>query len=93
MSEYPETPELDKRQWEVLDTGKNVVVQDFYDWLHEQGLHICRMEDETDGWGSPRYMPDPRQPEQLMADFFGIDLNKIEAERRAILDHIRSVNQ
>lgn len=30
------------------------------------------------------------RPEELMADFFGIDLKKIESERRALLDALRA---
>lgn len=30
------------------------------------------------------------QPEELLAEYFGIDLDKIESERRAILEAIRS---
>ena len=36
------------------------------------------------------YYSDGRRPETLMANFFGIDENKIESERRAILEAIRS---
>lgn len=35
---------------------------------------------------------DTRGPEQLMADFFGIDRNRIEAERMEILERIRKAN-
>jgi hypothetical protein len=38
----------------------------------------------------PKLLPVLSQPEQLMADFFGIDRNKIETERRALLDYMRS---
>lgn len=35
------------------------------------------------------YYSDGRSPQRLMADFFGIDENKIEVERRVLLDAIR----
>lgn len=76
------TPELD-RQKQVIDSGEAEMVQQFYDWLHEQGIRLCTLQDA--GRIEPRYMLDGRSPEQLMADYFGIDLTKIEAERRAIL--------
>jgi hypothetical protein len=38
----------------------------------------------------PKLLPVFVNPEQLMADFFGIDRDKIEAERRAILAHLQS---
>ena len=85
------TPELDK-QAEIINSGKAELLQDFYDWLtYDQGLRICRLDEgETSIWGDARYMPDYRQPEQLLADFFGINRDTIEAERRALLDRLRT---
>jgi hypothetical protein len=89
-----ETPELDK-QTEIIHSGQAGTVQDFIDWLGEQKYVLARYvpEDErTDDDGIYGEQPVAVfiQPEQLMADFFGIDRNKIEQERRAILDAIRS---
>lgn len=39
--------------------------------------------------GDTELVPDHRPPEQLLADFFGIDRDKIEDERRALLEAIR----
>lgn len=139
LRQSPQTPELD-RQHEVLESGKAQVVQDFYDWLVEQGYVLgkyqteitetCRgvrpdplwSESNCDGGfvkrttrkngeeihagivcpvcgGSgevtrslveSRLMPALVVPEQLMADYFGIDRDKVEAERRAILEYLRS---
>jgi hypothetical protein len=96
MTEIP-TPELDK-QLAIIHSGKAETVQEFYDWLtEEKGWVLARYvpEDERvddDGIYGEQPVPVYIQPEQLMADFFGIDRNKIEAERRAILDKIRSSN-
>lgn len=76
------TPELD-RQGEIIRSGRAETVQEFYDWLHEQGYRLCK-PDEDDA-----YLPTLAQPEQLMADFFGIDRNKIEVERRDLLKKLR----
>jgi hypothetical protein len=90
-----ETPELDK-QSEIIHSGKAEVVQDFYDWLHtEKKWVLARYVPEEERRGDDGiYGEQPVQvfisPEQLMADFFGIDRDKIEAERRAILDALRS---
>ena len=98
MSDSPETPELDKRKREVLDPGLNTVVQDFYDWLtQEKGYVLARYVPEEERFeGDGIYGEQPvavhLDPEQMMAEFFGIDLDKIEAERRALLDHLRSVS-
>ena len=42
----------------------------------------------TEGW-----VPDQRRPEQLLADWAGIDLNQVEAERRRGLAHLQAANQ
>jgi hypothetical protein len=38
---------------------------------------------------NPRFQPYTPHKEQLLADYFQIDLNKIEKERRALLDELR----
>jgi hypothetical protein len=85
--ETPPTPELDK-QSAIIKSGKAAVVQDFYDWLHnERGYQLCEpVPNSLHGYyGLASY----GGPEQLMADFFGIDRDKIETERRALLDMLR----
>lgn len=87
----PETPELDK-QAKIIDSGDAAVVQDFLDWLiEERGYTLCvPKEDSLHGY----YLPAPSYggPEQLMADFFGIDRDAVERERRALLDYLRTLN-
>jgi hypothetical protein len=34
----------------------------------------------------------PERHEQLLAEFHGIDLKKVEAERRQLLDDVRQMN-
>ena len=93
----PHTPELEK-QAEVVRSGKAEIVQEFYDWLHEEkGWVLARwvpVEERSTGDGIYGEQPVPVyvQPEQLMADFFGIDRDKIETERRAVLDAIREAH-
>lgn len=83
------TPELDK-QAEIINSGKAEVVQEFLDWLLEERQYtFCEpKEDSLHGY----YLPATSYagPERLMADFFGIDLKKIDEERRALLEAIRS---
>ncbi len=87
-----ETPELDK-QHKIIESGASDTLTEFYDWLHDQGYCIAEeieheWEDEYDDYGHMLH-PVRIRPEQLFADFFGIDLDKIETERRAILDALR----
>jgi len=66
-------------------------IGEFLDWLRvEKDLAICRhahYEDasEMDGW-----VPAGVSTETLLAEFFGIDLNKVEQEKRAILERLRA---
>jgi hypothetical protein len=38
------------------------------------------------------WVSDPRNTQTLLAEFFGIDLAKVESERRAMLEAVRSAN-
>jgi len=93
----PHTPELEK-QAEIVRSGKAEIVQEFYDWLHEEkGWVLARWvpteeRRSDDGIYGEQPVPVYVSPEQLMADFFGIDRDKIEAERRAVLDAIREAH-
>jgi hypothetical protein len=90
-----ETPELD-RQLAIVESGEPQTVQEFYDWLTmEKKWVLARYVPEEERRGDDGiYGEQPVQvyvqPGALMAEFFGIDLDKIEAERRAILDALRS---
>ena len=83
MSKYPDTPELDK-MLAFVKSGKAGTVQDFYDWLTDQGMGLWK---GRDGFG--RVKEHHPNPEQLLADFFGVDRAKVEVERRAVLRHVR----
>jgi hypothetical protein len=93
----PATPELD-RQAEIIHSGRSGTVQEFYDWLtQEKGYVLARYVSPEeryadDGIYGEQPVPVLVRPEDLMADFFGIDLNKIETERRALLDALRAMN-
>ena len=84
----PATPELDRLQNVVNDSG---VISGFLDWLSEQGWTICETSEDGPRWQD--YMPICLASEQLLARYFEIDLNRVEAERRAILEHLRKVRE
>ena len=72
-----------------MECEKMVVVKErsqelsnFVDWLREQSLWICEEVEE-------HWVPTRKSYEQLFADYFGIDLKKVEEERRALLEEIR----
>lgn len=104
MSDYPETPELDK-----ISAHKDVSqeIGSFIDWLATEArfgpqggegrreairaqklnaspVKLCLFDEAFDEW-----RPVGLSIEEILARYFEIDLNKVEEERRAILDHIR----
>ena len=100
--EHPGTPELDKL---MKVTEFSQPLGEFMTWLRDQGVHLRRwMEDDEqvvmryrsrqdDPGGQGFWADDPRSTEQLLADYFQIDLVKAEAERRALLEYMRALQE
>lgn len=97
MNQYPEHEKLHA----VVD--KSQAIGQFCDWLREEkGVVFCGAEHEHSegcGWlhGFPQcsYSKGQRQYfhfdiTKLLAEFFEIDLKKIEAEKGAMLEDIRA---
>jgi hypothetical protein len=79
----PETPELERQSAAIADGAHRV--GEFLDWLGEKGYHLGRYSE-----GGNAYDAGPR-PADLIAAFYDIDLNKIEQERRALLEYVREL--
>jgi hypothetical protein len=84
MSDYPEHEKLKKIQERSQACGE------FLEWLQdEKNLVLCHRpdfeteEDEEDQEGE--YFPAPISKMRLLAEFFDIDLDKLEDEKQAIL--------
>lgn len=82
MSNYPEHDKL-----RAIDSVEKQTVQNFIDWLcDESNLIIC----DFDGFGG-YYEYDGVYPqtrlsrEQIMAEYFGIELQKLSSEKDRIL--------
>ena len=74
---YPESDKVAAVSKESQACGE------FLDWLkQEKKLELCEREG---GEWLPTFCPTQR----LLEEFFGIDPNKLEAERRAMLDEMR----
>lgn len=84
MSALNDTPELDYQHL-IIESGQSELLAKFYDWLNENDYKICKWVEDPDSSG---FYPSAVHPEELFAKFFGIDLNKIEEERRAILKEL-----
>lgn len=80
MSDYPEHEKLSA----IKDQTQTI--HDFLEWCGQQGIQLCEFDERSDG-----YWP-ARREDDLLADWAGIDLKAIEAEKRQMLDQIRAMN-
>jgi len=79
MTEYPEHEKLKK----ISD--KSQAIGEFVDWLrYEKNIQLAQWRNGTD------MMPARALIRDLLAEFFDIDQDKIEEEKRAMLDEIRA---
>jgi len=95
MSEptYPEHEKLSAIQY------KSQTIGEFLDWLRgEKAIVLCRRQESTivrveDGWeGDPAgYYPAALTAEGLLTEYFGIDQERIEREKRAMLAKMREI--
>lgn len=79
----PETPELDKVQ-EVRDRSQTI--GEFLDWLPSQGIFLARYYEER---GLSTFAVNIQE---LLAEYFDIDLEVMEEEKRRLLSGV-SVEQ
>jgi len=86
VSGYPDAPECDRL---AAVAGESQQIGDFLDWLEERGIHLAQWV-TPDGYVEPRLVTVDRSFTQILADYFDIDLAKVERERRAILTHLRT---
>lgn len=89
MSQYPEHEKL------KLVQDNSQTVGEFLEFLGEKDLVVCKYQettpDEEEGWDGPEgYWPDRTSKEKLLAEFFDIDLIKLEAEK---VEMIKSMKQ
>lgn len=82
------TPELDKM---LAVKEQSRTISEFLDWLDGQEFEICKY-DEDASYEENLYRHIDKTKEQILAEFFGIDLVKCEQERQQILDDLRKQN-
>lgn len=84
-------PHYDYPEHEKLKAlgGANQIVGDFIGWLGEQDIELC---ERAGGRGSRRdeFVPCGRSRDDLLAAFFDIDRDKLEAEKQAMLAKLRA---
>jgi len=91
-----DTTEIEKME-KIAD--KSQVIGEFIEWLQgPKGLTVCRQitqeeiyeEDCEDDYDPGDYLPQHQTIESLLAEYFDIDLKKVEEEKQAILNEIRA---
>lgn len=83
-----EAPECDKM---IAIQDKSMILSNFVDWLGSSGYAICTFE-ETPGYPKEQWISIRKSYEKLFAEYFGIDLKKVEQEKRAVLESLRNQN-
>lgn len=92
----PKCPECE-RVHEVAP--KSQAIGEFVEWLESQGIVLATYHEHTEGcyndedflvcgYRKDQLQPDHRNIQSRLAEFFGIDLNKVEKERRALLKYL-----
>lgn len=77
----PENEKIAKLQ------GENKTIGDFLEWLFDE-YTLCSWDKVYE-----RYESNNKGVEKLLADYYGIDLDKVEQEKIALLKWIRESNQ
>lgn len=77
------TPALDRL---AAVHGEMRAIEEFLEWLSEQGLFIAMWEDV--GRIEPRGMPIGESAHDVVACYLGVDLAEVERERRGLLDEL-----
>lgn len=87
MVEQPAMPECDR----MLEQGKKLhteAIGEFLDWASSQGWQLCTWDNENQEfnpifWGAT----------QILAKYAEIDMDKVEKERRALLEYLRGLGE
>lgn len=92
MSRYPEHDKLTAISDESQAIGEFIETSDYT--LCELKSFTEPLNDAGDTYETgPQFVPVAKSIQQVLADYFGIDLAKIETEKRAMLDALRSLNE
>jgi hypothetical protein len=68
------------------------ILSSFIDWLGENGYAICTLQKSGYSKGSDLYeiwRHKRNSHEEMLADYFEIDLDKVEEERGALLESLQ----
>jgi hypothetical protein len=80
-NKYPECEKM------VAIKDKSQAIGEFLEWLQNiKEMTICQL---IDGEDEMEYSPTYLNTEKLLAEFFNIDLDKVEEEKRQMLKELR----
>lgn len=66
---------------------------DFISWLEHKGYILCMAITPDEESDYQEYVPAPINLVKLLAEFFDIDLERLEDERRALLASLREADR
>ena len=84
----PETPECDNL---AALMGNVDAITEFFEWAGEHGYQLGQFA-PVDGYRDEQFMPVGRSTHELALESLGLDVKKLETERRALLDYQRRLN-
>lgn len=90
--ESPYTPLYPECEKLAAVSAESQKIGCFLDWLFENGMFIARYI-KADGYRNEQAMPIDENIERLLARYFEIDLNKVENERRALIETLREAHE
>jgi len=83
---YPEHNKLNKVNKYSQQIGE------FLDWASDNGYALCSIDDERVGRYSINNTITTARQTKLLAEFYDIDLNKIEEEKEQMINSLRRQN-
>jgi hypothetical protein len=86
MKPQPACPECEKLS---AVAEKSNVIGEFLEWLQSDEGYVIGYWDEPYGGYTREY----KHIEKWLAEYFEIDLNKVEQERRALLEWLREAQE
>ena len=85
------TPELDKM---LIVASDSQTISGFLEWLEEKEIQLAEWSgSDCEECGDEHLVYMVQTKEQLLANYFSIDLVKAEKERQALLDEVRAANE
>ncbi len=75
-------------QKQIDNVTKVFNVMEFIEWMDKQGIRLCSKTYDSEFPDEPFWMPILKNKSDIVADFIGVDLDKLDEEKRIILKDI-----